>query len=73
MTVGGYLGQMSKQAEHFADRKSHEASILPVFEGGRNVANFQLARARRDEAAAVDLARALGGVPAQCFREPPEA
>ena len=48
---------MSEQAEHFADRKSHEASIMPVisipvFEGGRNVANVELARARRDEAAA---------------------
>ena len=57
VTVGGYLGQMSEQAEHIADRKSHEASIMPVisipvFEGGRNVANVELARARRDEAAA---------------------
>ena len=38
ITVGGYVGQMSVDAEHFADRKSHEASImpvisLPVFEG----------------------------------------
>ena len=57
VTVGGYVGQMSEQAEHFADRKSHEASIMPVisipvFEGGRNAANVALARARRDEAAA---------------------
>ena len=57
VTVGGYVGQMSEDIEHFADRKSHEATImpvitLPVFEGGRNEANVQLARARRDEAAA---------------------
>ena len=57
VTVGGYVGQMSEQAEHFADRKSHEAAIMPVisipiFEGGRNEANVQLARAQRDEAAA---------------------
>ncbi len=57
ITVGGYVGQMSEQAEHFADRKSREASImpvisLPVFEGGRLDANVKLAQARRDEAAA---------------------
>ena len=57
ITVGGYIGQMSEQAEHFADRKSHEASIMPViswplFEGGRLGANVKLAQSRRDEAAA---------------------
>ena len=57
VTVGGYIGQMSEQPGHFADRKSHEAAVMPVismpiFEGGRNAANVQLARARRDEAAA---------------------
>ena len=57
ITVGGYVGQMSTDIEHFADRKSHEAAIMPViswpvFEGGRLGANVRLAQARRDEAAA---------------------
>ena len=57
VTVGGYLGQMSEDIEHFADRKSHEATIMPVvsipvFEGGRLDANVKLAQAQRDEAAA---------------------
>ena len=57
VTITGLVGQMSEDIEHFADRKSHEASVMPVisipvFEGGRLEANVRLAQARRDEAAA---------------------
>ena len=39
--------------EHFADRKSHEAAVVPViliavFEGGSNKANVRQAHTRHD-------------------------
>ena len=69
VTATGYVGQMSENIEHFADRKSHEAAVMPVisipvFEGGRS------------ENQAVDDARAVLGFPtdrydhqtASCFQ-----
>ena len=57
ITIGGYIGQESEDFARLTNHSSHEASIMPVisipvFEGGRNVANLQLVRARRDETAA---------------------